>query len=325
MTDNERQMLAEIEAVVARVAEVQRERGLTEERLIRTFPQLGSDRSWKRFLAKDYAGLNVSRWHRRLKDVAVVLDGGTPGEVYYDAMPFAQEMSRRLTLLERTTTDRRILCCLAASGCGKSAWARNAVAADAATRVMVRMDYTYRGKPAHICRAVARAMGVDLQADSPATLQRKMVDTLNAQPRTIFLDQAHEAGASLMLLLASWVDQCRSFRAVYLAYGTAFRRVQTASTDALIEAKSFVGRCQKPVHDAYDAGLRDADVVAYLVAAAGLTRQAAAGVAAATGDLLRAQSNLRTLEDAVAAAVERHDVATAECICREVAALCGGA
>ena len=43
-----------------------------------------------------------------------------------------------------------------------------------------------------------------------------------------------------------------------------------ASSDAMIEAQAFIGRCRKPIFDLYREGCQQADVVFYLEQVAGL-------------------------------------------------------
>lgn len=104
-----------------------------------------------------------------------------------------------------------------------------------------------------------------------------------------------------MHLLRALVDETPS-RFVYLGYDTAFRRVQTANTDAMIEAQAFLGRCLKPVFDLYRAGIQMRDVVIYLQRAADMSPSAAQGVAARVTPVLQRATNLRLLDDAIVAA-----------------------
>ena len=306
----------EIKAIVGRLSAIQKARGISNGQLLRDYPDIGSAKTWTHRLLPLLAGEalegNVERALVRLKRVAAVLDGGSPDEEYYgwdqeanggkgDGMGFAGEMMARLKKLEQQTNDRRILVCLAPNGCGKSAFARWAVAQDRANRCYVRMRPTWRNRSVHICTGIARALGLTTQSTNPAEVEQAVIEGLSAQPKTLFVDQAHEGGVQLMHELRAFVDETPS-RFVYLAYDTAFKRVQTASTDALIEAQAFLGRCLKPCFDLYRNGILNEDVNFYLRKRGGLSVSQAESVTAKILPALQGHTNLRLLDDAIQAA-----------------------
>lgn len=304
---HESEKIAEITAIVARLREVQDVRKLTDAQLLREYPDLGSTRTWRqRFLAGNMADLNLDRQLMKLRRIAVILDGGTPDEIYFHEMGFAREMRARLGKLETQTNDRRILVCLAPNGVGKSAFARWAVAQSRATRCYVRIRPTWRNKAIHICRGVAKALGKELSATNPAEAEDAVIAELSGSPRTVFLDQAHEGGLGLMNELRAFVDETPS-RFVYLAYPTAYNRVRTGTTDALIEAQAFLGRCLKPPFDLYRNGVASEDVSFYLRTVAGLSVAAANAVTTRILPELQANTNLRLLDDAIESASRRSE------------------
>lgn len=319
----------EIKAIVGRLAEIQGARGLSDSQLKREYPDIGSTKTWRsRLLAGKLEELNIDRTLLRLRRVASILDGGSPDEVYYPDMGFAKEMTRRLALLEHQTNDRRILVCLAPNGCGKSAFARWAVAQKRAQRTYVRIRPTWRNKKMHICAGIAKALGKATPSTNVATVENLVIETLNeGEPRTVFIDQAHEGGVELMHEMRAFVDETPA-RFVYLAYPTAYNRVQTGTTDALIEAKAFLGRCLKPPFDLYRAGIAATDVQTYLQTVAGLSRSLAESVSVKVLPVLRAHTNLRLLDDAISSAEAAADRADnkkplAELVVEEVINLAG--
>lgn len=315
----------EIRAIVARVDEVQKARKLSDRQLVEEYPDLGSTKTWRqRLLAGNIAGLNPDRLIVRLRRIAQILEGGTPDELFFPDSPFATEMRARLGFLERQTSDRRILACLAANGTGKSSFARWAVAQARASRALVRIRPTWRNKPLHICLGICRALGSDLDTTSPAVAENEVVALLRGQPRTVFVDQAHEGGVQMMHLLRAFVDETPA-RWVYLAYNTAFRLVLSSTTDAHVEAQAFLGRCCKPIFDGYKAGTLDRDVAFYLERVAGMKRDTASSVAGRVTRALRQSTNLRLLDDAIVAAraASEDDEAGADRIVSEVYRLAG--
>lgn len=323
--NNQQRLIDEILPVIHRLKEIQAERGLTDRQLLTEFPDLGSTKTWRhRLLAEKWEELNLERTSLRLRRVAAILDGGSPEEIFFPDLPFALEMRARIGLLERQTNDRRILACLAPNGCGKSALARWAVAQHRSRRAYVRIRPTWREKLLHLCTGMARALGRDSNTTNVAEAETSLISMLSGEPKTVFIDQAHEGGVKLLHLLRALVDETPS-RFVYLAYDTTFRRVLTGNTDALAESQAFLGRCIKPVFDLYRAGTSHADCALILQRKAGLPEPAAAAVSARVVPLLRSNTNLRLLEDAIEAARAENDDRdpSAEQVVRKVEELAG--
>jgi len=319
------EMLREIGAVTSRLQEIQTSRKLSDRELVDEYPDLGSTKTWRqRLVSGNLEGLNLERAFTRLRRVAVLLTGEQPDEVFYRELPFTREMAARVALLEQQTNDRRIVVCLAPNGVGKSATSRWLVGQSRARRVAVRMLPTWRNKLLHIYTGICAAMGQAIQTTNVSDAEQHAIALLRGQPRTLFIDQAHEGGLALMHILRALVDETPS-RFVYLAYFTAFRTVQTGSTDALIEAKAFLGRCLKPVFDLYSDGTHVADVALYLRRAAGLSTAVAEGVSNKVTPILQATANLRLLDDAItsARAADDSDDARPDAIVSEVYRLSG--
>ena len=323
--DTQDPRIAEAVGIVARLEDVQRTRKLSDRQLVEEYPEIGSAKTWRqRLLAGNWGDLNIDRIVGKLRRVAQILDGGTPDEIFYPDAPFAVEARARLALLERQTTDRRILAVLAENGTGKSSFARWAVAQARSTRAMVRCRPTWRNKPLHICLGICRALGSDLETTSPSVAETEAVNLLRGQPRTLFVDQAHEGGVAVMHLLRAFVDETPA-RFVYMAYNTAYRLVLTSTTDAHVEARAFLGRCLKPVFDGYKGGTLDVDVAFYLQRVAGMKRDPAQSVAKRVTPALRQATNLRLLDDAIIAAraAAEDDEAAPDRIVEEVFRLAG--
>jgi hypothetical protein len=268
--------------------------------------------------------LNVDKVLSRLRRVAAILDGGLPDEDFFPEMGFAREMAARVAKLERQTNDRRILVCLAPNGVGKSAFARWAVAQKRAERRMVRMRPTWRNKKAHILAGIARALGRAISTTNVADIENAVIESLTETKTTLFIDQAHEGGVALMDEIRAFVDETPS-RFVWLGYMTAYQRVLTGTTDALIEAQAFLGRCMKPPFDLYQNGLLAQDIQFYLQKVGGLSKSIAESVCARINGTLRAHTNLRLLDDAIASAeaAEGNGKPLADLVVEEVSALVG--
>ena len=293
------EQIAEARVTIKRLEAYQRSAKLSDTALVRQYPYLGSTKTWRqRLLGEAWEGMHPERTLQRLRRIAAVMDGGLPDAEFYSQLPFTQELAKRIRLLEEQTTDRRVLVALAPNGCGKTTAARWAVAQNPAERCYCRLRPAWRNKELHIANGIARALGAESDTANAAEAESRLVGLLSGQPRTLFLDQAHEGGPALMHLLRVLVDETPS-RFVYLGYDTAYRRVLVATSDALIEAQAFRGRCLKPIFDTYKDGTQERDVAVYLQAAADVDASVAKGISNRLTKVLQQNGNLRLLADAI--------------------------
>jgi hypothetical protein len=293
------EQLTEAREIVARLQTIQEARKLSDRALVDNYPDLGSPKTWRqRLVTGTGEGINPERTLAALRRIRTIIDGGTPEITYYPEMPFAGEVGARLTLLERSLSDRRILVVLAPNGCGKTTFARWATSKSRTTRAYCRLRPGWKNREVHICNGIAKALGENAVLNSAAEAEERLVSLLSGEPKTLFLDQAHEGGAALMHLLRVLVDETPS-RFVYLGYDTAFARVRTSNSDAMIEAQAFLGRCQKPILDKYRDGVGFADIGAFITLAGGVPKAAAGAVAQRLTKVLQHGGNLRLLDDAI--------------------------
>jgi hypothetical protein len=290
---------------VDRLKEIQTREKLSDRALVDMYPDLTSARTWGRWKVAEWGASNPDRALMRLRRIIATLDGGTPLTERYP-LPFYREFEARVNKIERATTDRRILVILAPNGTGKTVSARWLVERARAKRAYCRMWPAWRNKELHIICGILKVLGADNSATNAADAEQKLVSALTSIPITLFLDQAHEGGPALMHLLRMLVDETPC-RFVYLGYDTAFRRVQAATTDTMIEARAFVGRCLKPIFDLYKHGTQPKDVAMYLMAEAGLSAAVSGSLAARITPVLQSNTNLRLLQDAITAARSASD------------------
>jgi hypothetical protein len=288
------QPLDEARAIVSRLVKIQGASGWSDSRMVETYPELGSQRSWARWRAGDYSRSHPARTLMRLRRISAQVDGGTPPEDVIE-LPFLRELRKRVAFLERTTTDRRVLVVLAPNGTGKTTAARKLVDERRECRRYCRLRPGWRNKEFHIARGLLRAIGVADDAGNAAEAEERLVEVLSSAPSTVFLDQAHEGGAALMHLVRCLVDETPS-RFVYLGYETAWGRVHSSTADAMVEARAFVGRCMKPLWLAYRQGTLPADVRDFLVAS-GWEADTAATLGRTITPVLQSAGNLRLLAD----------------------------
>ena len=288
--------------LVTRFAQLQESLRLSDRRFATRFrPYLRSEKQWTALRKNTWDGyLNLERTLINLERMAASLDGGAPVLSFYDSLPFAREMDARLDDLLGTESDRRCVIVLATTGCGKTVWARRRSQDEPDALLYCRARPTWRENLFAIASGLAAAIGCPPEKSPRAQLDT-LIDALRGgKQRTLLIDEAHDGGVALMKLAKTLIDETGT-RFVYLAYPTEFDRVRGANEGALAEAKQLLGRTLKPIFDRYRSGLGAADIVEYLRAAAGLQKDGRT-VAEEMLPLVRANGNLRVLEDAIESA-----------------------
>jgi hypothetical protein len=296
------ELAAKIEPLIQRLEKHQKAKDLSDVQFVALYQRfLRSAKTWRqRLCGRDFKDLNLTRWFKQLQELVSKIDGGSAApEDFFDQMPFAQQLEEIVTVLRAQVTDRRNVYALATTGVGKSVFARNFVRRNPQDSAYVRMNEDCRNRPKQIALEIADAIGMKREV-SDARLFSGLVDRLQAEPLTIFIDEAHEGGHKLMQIVKTLIDETPA-RFVQLAYPTEFDRVRSATTGALDEAKQLIGRTIKPIFDNYREGLHVPDVQCYLTCS-GLDEESARDVADLILPAVRANGNLRVLADAVEAA-----------------------
>jgi DNA transposition AAA+ family ATPase len=302
------------EALVVRLIRYQKNLGRSDKEFGKEFGEfIGSDRTWRyRIIAWTHADttarealmkkdpFDLEMYARQMQALVAKVDGGTaPARVFWE-MPFAAMMQSLVTQLRMQTTDRRNLYVLATTGIGKSAVAKAMVNENPKDTTYCRMHSDCRNREKKILQRLGRAVGI-FDPDVKSALFDQISDNLQVNPMTVFIDEAHEGGTLLMKIIKTLIDETPA-RFVQLAYPTEYDRVKTATAGALDEAKQILGRTMKPVYDDYRNGLRDADVICFLTRS-GLEEGDARDITPQIMGAVRANGNLRVLEDAVSDAL----------------------
>jgi len=290
---------ARLNGLIERFKELQESLRLGNKRFATRFRKhLHSEKQWTYLREGRWEGyLNLDKVLDNLERMAQSLDGGAPSKNFFDTLPFAKSMDARLDHLLSRESDRRCLIVLATTGCGKTIWARRRANEEPQTLIYCRARPTWRENLWGICQGLAGSVGCSLEKGPRAQADTLVASLQGGVQRTIIIDEAHDGGVALMRIMKMLIDETGT-RFIYLAYPTEYDRVRGATMGGLAEAKQLIGRTVKPVFDDYRDGVAVADVTAYLAAAAGVQRDGKS-VAEEMLPLVRANGNLRVLEDAV--------------------------
>jgi DNA transposition AAA+ family ATPase len=288
-----------IETLIARLERHQKALGASDAAFINRYSEyIGTDRTWVHRLKKrDFSEIDVPKRIALLQELVTKLDGGSARpERFFWEMPFTKQVDALVSMLRTQETDRRNVFVLATTGCGKSALAKIIVAQNPRECAYMRLHDGCRNHETNILKRFGFALGLG-EDGTKQTLFPRIIAHLQANPQIIFIDEAHSGGFKLFHLVKTLIDETPA-KFVQLAYPTEFDRVRTATAGAMDEAKQLLGRTIKPIFDDYREGLRVADIVCYLKQC-GLPEDDARAVAPEIMPMVRANGNLRVLDDAV--------------------------
>lgn len=300
-TDDE---LRELEGCVQRIQRHQEALGLSDRDFVAAYSQhISSDRTLGRLKARQFDEVRVKRTLPRLRSMVAELDGGTPVENVWEDLPVFKQFYQRYRLLTGRKTDRRAMVMLAAEGGGKSVSARVTCAKHPKETVYVRCRPTWRNRELRILRGIGAALGVEEQAYADDQLEA-VIAKMKAEPKTIFIDEAHDAGVSLLKLVKTFIDET-ACRFVIMAFPTIWRRLILSSDDAHAEARQLMRRTLKPVFDDYARGTDVDNIAIYLDKSLGFNGKSR-DVAGAIVEIVRQNGNLSFVHDVIDTADTLH-------------------
>lgn len=279
----------------------------------------------RRLVAGDFAQVDIAGRIEKLSEFLALLEGGSVIDEIYEDLPFYQGFQKGLDFVESKTNDRRILAVLAATGCGKTYACIGAVRKKNARRkrVLITVPDACRENKNSILGIICKALGCAPAAQGAIAAYHTVVENLSREPKTLIFDEAHQGGVMLMRIIKDLVNRTRDSSFVYCALRTEFDRVRLSSSGAIVEAKQFLRRCQRPVQSAYADGLiashgRDRDVQIYLEHATGDTKANCKKAETAILHALRSEGNLSTLSDVIEELQEKHETITAQQVVEKI-------
>lgn len=315
-------------ALISVIEEYQKQTGANDNQFAaahKTF--VGSYDTWTRRLkAREFGELKLEKWVPKLRLLAARIAGHDYAQAIFAGMPMTAFAEMRFAQLQGATSDRRCVPLIGDYGVGKT-WALKLLRKNhmGETASMEFRETARESKGAIVrkfCKALA--LGEDTNPDSGF---ESVIEALRAQSRILLIDEGHHGGLMLLKLIKSIINETGA--AVILGtYPTAWHRLTTQSSDAIAEARQFLGRCIKPVEMRWTKGSPDGDLVEYLRHSCQMDKGEAGALARRIGAGIRANGNLRLLADAVERAKtdadDRGDEVAADGIERALAELVPG-
>lgn len=221
----------ELQSAAARIWDWQQARGWTTVRMIKEFPDLGSDKTYGAVRAGRLADLDAAAWHSRYLAVLALIEDrreeADAEETVYDDLSAPRAVRRAMVDLFAAGGNARVLVLLGPSGIGKTT-ALRAVAERYGRRVAwTEACDVWADRPSALLGAVITAFG----SVPPVSATRRLeecVALLRESRRCVVVDEAHHLGPHCLGAVKALVNQTPG-EIVLSAIPTLWQRLETSA------------------------------------------------------------------------------------------------
>jgi len=225
---------AELKALAQTVRYWQTGHGITDAELLRSYPQLGTDRTYRRARSGDVGQIDLERWVHDYKSVINIMDAidsekGVRDETFDD---FSTVTALRVAFVGamQQAGNSRLVLVHGSSGCGKTTALRLLQERFGSRRIVLceATDLWRSGKTA-TSAMLGDILGALGTADAPTSTVAKLdkcVDLLKQTRVCLAIDEAHHCGPTALNLLKTLVNRTPG-EFVLCAMGTLWRRLET--------------------------------------------------------------------------------------------------
>ncbi len=219
------------------LAQKQTDKTFTKADLFVRFPDLGSDKTFGRFLKGDFADTDTTldAWHAAYAAVVRQLEefgerDRSAGAVDTLTLSGLEKAKEAYLALTGETTSRRLLVVTGESGTGKTCIV-NFLQKRWGSRVRaVEVTNVWQDKPNRLLTAIAEAVGLN-PAGLPASGAEKLdllVKHLNARRTCLILEEGHHMGPQMLDTLKTLLNKTPG-EFIVVAIPTLLRRLQMAA------------------------------------------------------------------------------------------------
>lgn len=199
----------ELGAAAARIWDWQQARGWTTVRMLREFPDLGSDKTYGSIRAGRLAELDAEAWLSRYAAVVALLEDradDTDEDPVYDDLSAPRAVRRAMVDLFAASGNARVLVVLGYPGAGKTTALRCV-----ADRYGRRVAWTeaadvWSDRPGPLLGAIMRALGTMPPVSATQRLD-EVITLLRESRRCVVIDEAHHLGPHCLNTIKALVNQ----------------------------------------------------------------------------------------------------------------------
>lgn len=185
-------------------------KGLTDSALRRRFPDVGSDRTYKRILNGDLDELDVETQLAKYRAVWTLIetigDDADTSEDFYDDLTPVVQLRRALLECFHDTGNARFVLVQGDTGSGKSSAGKALLAKYGQRLLYIELSAVYGDSPHTFLGLILTALGYKDMPYAPVDRLNKVVADLNVTRRCLIIDELHHAGPRVLNTIKSLVN-----------------------------------------------------------------------------------------------------------------------
>lgn len=231
--------MSPLQTLARHVEAYQAEQGISTAALIRRVPQLGSDKTFKRFLAGDFAETDVEKWVAEYQAAVnwIASTGASAPEELIDSLSPVLLLSRAWREARKTSGNGRVVLMLGKSGSGKSSAVRHLMQKQGSGIRLVEANEAWNDSPSAMLAAILRALDITAHPASAADRLEAVVQRLNESRHTLVIEEAHHLRCRLLDIVKTLVNRTPG-EFVLVAIDTLWTRM---ATPAYEQARQLTG------------------------------------------------------------------------------------
>ncbi len=181
-------------------------------KLVREFPALGSERTFRDMLAGKYDGYNLDAQEANLAAAAALIDDledNAGASRICESLSTVLEIRRAALAAMSSPSDdtARVVIVRGQSGAGKTTAARVLAGLYGQRIALMEADATMEGSPSAFLGAVLAALGITFPTTSAAARMAATVAALGRSRRCLVIDEAHHLGIKNLNVLKTLVNR----------------------------------------------------------------------------------------------------------------------
>lgn len=223
----------ELMELAQRIAAHAEQEGISLARMVRQYPALGSERTWRDLREGQVDGYDVGTWLNNYRSAWATIEeiGGADGaEPIFDDLQSVVQLRRAFLETTKNAGINRVVIVQGASGTGKTT-ALRMLTGKYGTRVLaVEASDAWGDKPSALLGAILRALGKSADGLPASTVRRLEMcqDALGVTRRCVAVDEAHHLGPHCLNTIKTLVNTTPG-EWVLLAIPTLWAKLETRS------------------------------------------------------------------------------------------------
>lgn len=231
----------QLRALANNIRQWQEMKGLSDSALRRRFPDVGSDRTYKRILNGDFEELDVEAQLTKYLAVWTLIEsigeeGGADEDLYEDLTPVVQ---LRRALLETFSEkgNARFILVQGDTGSGKTSAAKALMGKYGQRLLFIELSVLFGDSPHNLLGLILKALGQKDLPHNPTDRLDKVVDAFSSTRRCLIIDELHHSGPKTLNTIKTLLNMTPG-EFVGMAMPTLWPRLERAAFE---ECRQLMG------------------------------------------------------------------------------------